>query len=189
MITSTSYQMRFSRDENGRYCPPSASNTSPVFAKLEIKHFFKCAGQSRLCLEVVAVKLRDETVLGRKSRVLDYTNHRHIGIKEWKRRINDEINRVRGSTSDRKRSKWVDTTEWLNKNESWEDDPIKCLPRVGKAGSPTHKTLNRRPGVHSITGLSAASPDNLTPYSRGDPISPRLHQYCQTRISSHPLHD
>ena len=83
--THTDYQIRFPRDASGEYSPPSASNPDPVYIDKVTKTFLKFTGQSRLCLGVAAVKLLNGAVAGRKYRIFDYTTHRLINIKEWKR--------------------------------------------------------------------------------------------------------
>ena len=115
LVTVTGYQIRFPQDSEERYSPASEQNPLPVFAALGTKQAFKYTGQSRLCLGVAAVRLLDGTVVGRKSKVFDYMNWRLISLKEWRKRIQDEINRVRSLKTDGKRSKWVVNTEQQNK--------------------------------------------------------------------------
>ena len=109
---------------------------------------------------MAVVKLRDGTVLSCKYRLLDYNNWRLISIKELKRRMNDEINRVWGLKSDKHvQMGWCDPK--AKQNEYWEDDHIKFLPRVGKPRSLTHKHLTEA-RMYIISYLSKVSPDNLT---------------------------
>ena len=160
LVTTTGYQIRFPRDENGRYCPASGQTPLPVFAALGTKSAFKYAGQSRLCLGVAAVRLHDGSVVGRKSRVFDYTNRRLISLKEWHKRIKEEINRVRSLKTNGKRSKWIDNMDPNNKKEVWQDDSIDKLPGVGKPGTLTHKHLSEA-GLTTVREVSAISPDGL----------------------------
>ena len=97
--TTTGYQIRFPRDSEGRYSPLPPSNPRSIYAEKVTRTSFKYAGQSRLCLGVAAVKMLDGTEVGMKSRVFDYTGRGLIGLVEWRKRIQQEIDRVRNLQS------------------------------------------------------------------------------------------
>ena len=102
MSNTTGYQTRFPHDSNGRYLPFSTTNPLLVYAELKSKVVFKHPGQSRLCLGIAAIKQIDETVLGCKSKIFDYTAKRLISIQEWNRRIGEEIKHIKGLKSNGK---------------------------------------------------------------------------------------
>ena len=165
LTNSTGYQIRFPRDSDGNYLPPpaspsSATDASPVYAPLQSKVVFKYPGQSRLCLGVAAIKQIDGTVLGVKSKIFDYTAKRLISIQEWRRRINDEIKRVKGLKTNGKGSRWVGASDRQNKDEYWANDAIEYLPRVGRKGTLIN-TLLSDAGITTIADLAAASPSDL----------------------------
>ena len=104
-VTGGKYQVRFSRNAEGRYSPPSPANPDPHYAPLRPKPSYKSTQQARYCLEVVAVRTKDGRVIGRRSVVFDYTGQRLISISEYKRRMKEEMNRVRNLTITGTRSK------------------------------------------------------------------------------------
>ena len=66
-----------------------------------------------------------------RSRVFDYSMKRLISIKEFKRKIEAEIQRVKNLTSPQSKNKWISRHE-RQPGELWEEDNVKHIPIVGK---------------------------------------------------------
>ena len=79
------YQVRFPRDDSGRYCPVSPANPTPKYAPLRPKPSFEYVQQGRFCLGVAAVKMRDGRIVGRRTVVFDYSGKRLVSISEYKK--------------------------------------------------------------------------------------------------------
>ena len=69
----TKYQLRFPRNNEGRYCPESATNPTPQYAPLKSRPSFKYAKQGRFCLGVAAICAIDGRITGKRSVVFDYS--------------------------------------------------------------------------------------------------------------------
>ena len=72
-MTYTGCQIRLPRDNQGKHWPISSENAEPPYAELQSKPTFKYPGQGQFCFGLAAVRLSDGTVIGRKSKVFDYT--------------------------------------------------------------------------------------------------------------------
>ena len=157
-MTGGKYQVRFPRDAKGRFCPPSPSNPNPDYAPLRPKPSYKYTQQARFCLGVVAVKTKDGRIIGRRSAVFDYTGQRLISIAEYKRRMKEEMQRVRNLAVTGRRSKWVTNTR--DKNRFHDNDSISHLPRVGYT-----KTYDKMisHGIRTILDLKNHDPDQVPP--------------------------
>ena len=70
--------------------------------------------------------------------VFDYTGQRLVSIREYKKRIKDELERVKKLKIVGKQSKWITST--MNYTKFHDNDLIWRLPRVGKQ-SKTHQRL------------------------------------------------
>ena len=86
LISKTGVQIRFPRDEKGRYAPKSETNPNPIYAKIQHKPSFKYTAQGRFCIGVAAVKLGNGITIGKRSMVYDYSCKRLISIKELKKK-------------------------------------------------------------------------------------------------------
>ena len=157
-MTGGKYQVRFPRDAQERFFLPSPTNPNPQYAPLRPKPSYKYTQQARFCLGVVAVKTKDGRIIGRRSAVFDYTGQRLISIAEYKRRMKEEMQRVRNLAVTGRRSKWVTNTQ--DKNRFHDNDSISHLPRVG-----TDKTYNDlvSHGIRTILDLKLAEPEQLPP--------------------------
>ena len=67
----------------GNIPPLSPNNPNPIYADKMYTPSFKYAAQSRLCMGVAAVKLPDGSVVGRNTKVFDYTSKWLISMKEY----------------------------------------------------------------------------------------------------------
>ena len=126
----TKYQLRFPRNNEGRYCPESATNPTPQYAPLKLRPSFKYAKQGRFCLGVAAICAIDGRITGKRSVVFDYSGQRLISIKQWKERLSNEIKRVKTLKISSNRSKWLDGQQ--SNSIFHDEDDISKLPRVGK---------------------------------------------------------
>ena len=70
VISKTGIQIRFPRDENGKYAP---NHPNPIYFEKMNKPTFKYAAQCRICIGVAAVMLENGEIEGRKSKVYSYT--------------------------------------------------------------------------------------------------------------------
>ena len=104
-ISKTGVQIRFPRDKEGKYAPKSESNPNPIYTKIQHKPSFKYTAQGRFCIGVAAIKLANGVTIGKISMVYDYSCKRLISIKEFKRRLDAEIKRVKNLTSTHARNK------------------------------------------------------------------------------------
>ena len=86
-VYNQSYQIRFPRDEQGRYSPRSATNPNPIYNPIRKKPSYKYTQQARFCLGCAAILRPDGSVCGKRSKVFDYTGQRLVSIRECKRRI------------------------------------------------------------------------------------------------------
>ena len=105
-VTGAKYQVRFPHAE-GRYFPPSPTNPNSHYAPSMPKPRYKYTQQARFCLGVVAVRTKDGRIVGRRSVVFDYTGQRLSSLSEYKRRMKEEMNRVRNLSISGIRSKWI----------------------------------------------------------------------------------
>ena len=87
-------QIRFHRDTSGKYNP-----TSTTLGPKSAITTFKYAGQARFCLGVTKVRLLDGTTEGKRCKVFDYTSKQILTIQDYDKRIDDEIRRVKGLSS------------------------------------------------------------------------------------------
>ena len=92
--SKTGVQIRFPRDINRKYSPKSDSNPNPIYAPLQHKPSFKYTSQARFSIGVAVVKKIGATT-GLRSKVFDYSMKRLISIKEFNRKIEAEIQRVK----------------------------------------------------------------------------------------------
>ena len=99
------YQVRFHRDEEGKYSP-----SSPRLAPENRKTTFKYPEQARFCLGVCKVKLLNGSFEGRKCRVFDYTCKKIISIQDYEMKTRQEILRVKSLKSDKATSPWIKRT-------------------------------------------------------------------------------
>ena len=123
------YQIRFPRDRLGRYSPPSPTNPTPIYAPIRSTPSFKYSQQARFCLGVAAPKMPDGRVVGRRSMVFDYTSQRLISIKEYERRVKEEILRVKSLQVNNRKSKWVENHQ--NRDEYFDEDDVSRLRGIG----------------------------------------------------------
>ena len=79
VISKTGIQIRFPRDEHGKYAP---KHPHPTYAEKMNKPSFKYAAQCRICIGVAAVMLENGETEGRKSKVYSYTGKRLVSLTE-----------------------------------------------------------------------------------------------------------
>ena len=86
LVYKTKYQVRFPRDDQGRYSPLSPSNPNPTYAPLKNKPRYKYTQQARFCLGLAAIRTIDGRIVGKRSVVFGYLQQRLISIGEYKKK-------------------------------------------------------------------------------------------------------
>ena len=135
--TNDGYQVRFHRDENGKYSP-----SSPRLAPNNMKATFKYPEQTRFCLGVCKVKLENGSFEGRKCRVFDFTCKKIISIEDYEKKKQQEIFRVKSLKSDKATSPWIKRTRPDGCDDRYQDEDINMLNRVGEKAISISKKYN-----------------------------------------------
>ena len=90
LIPPNNMQIRFYRGPNGRFDPTSTTLAPPAFRSV-----FKYTHEARFCLGVAKVRYTDGSIKGLQSKVFNYSGKKIVSIKEWEKRCDDEIKRVK----------------------------------------------------------------------------------------------
>ena len=120
-------QIRFPRNANGDYDSTSSSIAAPAYQAI-----FKYSQEARFCLGVAKIKQNNGTVKGVRSKVFDYSSKKIISIKEYDKRVKEEIRRVK-QLKTTINSRWVSCAR-LKKSADprlWEEDGLERIVGVG----------------------------------------------------------
>ena len=123
MVTTDGYQIRFARDENGKYDPNGS------FAEEMKKPTFKFEQEARFCLGVASVK-EDGKVVGKKCKCFDYTSKKIVSIKDMNKYRKDEIERVKNLKCNNAKSPWIVNNRPSN-SVLYSDDDLSMIKGIG----------------------------------------------------------
>ena len=105
---------------------------------------FKYEQEGKFCLGVAKVEGQDETIIGKRCPVFDYTKKKIVTIDAYKKEIMNEFARIRKLTSSS--SPWV---EKIKTDKIWLCESVGELKGIGNQGEVKINKTN----VHTIADL------------------------------------
>ena len=122
-------EVKFPRDKEGNFCINSNKYTTSTEKIVKVKY----QDEVRLCLGVASVKMPNGLIIGKRAEIIDYTGKVIISEEEENRRIQMEIERVRGISKNSKNKKWKTITypPGYSSRNIYENDPICFLKQIG----------------------------------------------------------
>jgi hypothetical protein len=144
------YQVRFRRDDDGKVNADNGSCIAEEGSQLKMKY----AEEVRLCLGVVKVKLDDGTEEGKRLPVFDYSGKVILTIKDYERKVAEEIQRV--SNLQGNGGGWIECNR--EKGKFWESENLTAVKGIGKK---TADNLARK-GILSIGALKGCNNQQLS---------------------------
>ena len=135
-----------------------------------------------------ALNTRNRLYLWKSGRLdislFDYTSPRLNLIKEYQKRVKEELLRVKSLKINNRKSKWVENHQ---SPDEYHDDDVSRLPRIG-LNTKTHQSLNKL-NIKTIMDMKAIPVDNLPPIRGIEALHYKAHQHSLPGQSPNKLVD